>query len=168
MDYSDDWQLITKSHEENSNKYMALLPDTDDLSLITLKGHLIIEEILNFIIEKHCNYPKYLKDARLTFSQLICLTKALISIPMQSCAFPLVTKLNKLRNELAHNITPEKADKLATELVGLCNTDEMKGEHPLPQKVKLVICYIIGQLEVIGSVSEVVNNTPNKKIKRDC
>ena len=167
MDYSEDWQLITKSHEENSKKYMELLPETDDLSLITLKGHLIIEEILNFIIEKHCNYPKYLKDARLTFAQLICLTKALISLPMQGCCFPLITKLNKLRNELAHNITTEKADKLATELVELCNTTEIEDERPLPQKVKLAICYIIGQLSVIGSVSELVNDMPNKPIKQD-
>ncbi|WP_057833215.1 hypothetical protein [Colwellia sp. TT2012] len=157
MEISDNYIEIAKSHEDNSKKYMELIPDINDLSLVTLKGHLIIEEILYFIVLKHCSFPKYLDEARLSFAQLTALTKALINIPLHECAFPAIGKLNKLRNNLAHNISSDKAANLAKELVLLCKIDSLE-DKSLPEQVRGAICFIIGQLSVIGSISEMVEN----------
>ncbi|WP_155890825.1 hypothetical protein [Desulfuromonas sp. TF] len=153
MEASKKLQITTNSIREHGFKFLELIPDTEDLTLITLKGHLIIEEILYFIVIKHCQFPKYIAEARLSFSQLSSLTKAMINVPIHDCVFPAIDKLNKLRNNLAHNITPDKAIKLAKEFVNLCDPQRNK-DLTLPQQVRYSIVYVLGQLTAIGSVSE--------------
>jgi hypothetical protein len=166
MSNCESWDEIADSHKEKSLKFMELLPDTEDLTLITLKGHLIVEEILYFIVLKHCTFPKYLDEARLSFAQLTNLAKAMINIPLHECAFPAISKLNKLRNNLAHNIESEKAEALAKEFISLCKTTNADGKT-IPQQVKSSICYILGSLSAIGTVSEIMKEMPNKPLKQD-
>ena len=144
-------------HNDVSLKLLELLPKTDDLTLITLKGHLIVEEALNTLVKSHCNYPGYIIKARLSFAQLSSLSKALISMPIHEQVFPVIDKLNKLRNNLAHNITSNKADQLAKELVGIIKiegADHLKHELSIAAQVRLVIVYILSQLSMLAAVSE--------------
>ena len=112
MSHETEWDEIMDAYEERSNRYLQLLPDTDDLILVTLKGHLVVEEILHAIVKSHCSFPEHLEDTRLSFLQLANLTKALINLPTTSkSVFPAILKLNKLRNHLAHNLSSNLAEK---------------------------------------------------------
>ena len=161
MSSEDNFKGIFDSYDERSKSLMDLLPETDDITLITLKGHLIIEEALYSIVSSHCNFPKYIDDARLSFSQLSNIAKALISLPLHQTMFPAILKLNKLRNNLAHNISSDKAETLANEFVSLCG-DSDKSDQELCEQVKVSICYLLGGLSVIGAASEMIGNMPNE------
>jgi hypothetical protein len=54
------------------------MPLTTDLSLLILKGHLLVEEQIDRLITRMCEAPKFLDEARLTFFQKFCLTLALV------------------------------------------------------------------------------------------
>ena len=134
-----------------------MMPDTNDITLITLKGHLIIEEVLYEILKSHCTFPKYLEKTKLSFAQLANLTRSLINLPLQEIVFPAILKLNSLRNNLAHNLDSDKADKLIRETVDLCFNKENRKEFSndsLDKQLKYAIGYMLGQLSILGAVSE--------------
>ena len=62
---------LHKISDEQWERYRKLLPESDDVSLVVLKGHLIIEEMLYSIAQEHCAYPNSLERANLT--SLSCL-----------------------------------------------------------------------------------------------
>ncbi|VEE62934.1 Uncharacterised protein [Shewanella putrefaciens] len=146
---------IFKEHDARSQALLKLFPETEDLTIIVLKGHLIIEEALYTILQTHCNYPEYLDEARLSFAQLSSLVKAVISLPMHEIIFPPIAKLNKLRNNLAHNLTSSQTETLAKEFVLLVGhaTTEHKASS-LPAQVKYSIHYVLGVFCAAGAVSE--------------
>ncbi|WP_376694484.1 hypothetical protein [Wenzhouxiangella sp. EGI_FJ10409] len=88
------------------------LPRGDDLTLIVLKGHLLVEEQINGLIGDNVIDEKPLERARLTFAQRIALVRALVPPSrVSSLKLDATEKLNSLRNELAHNLSSEKIEK---------------------------------------------------------
>jgi len=78
-----------------------LLPEGEDLILVILKGHLLIEEQLELVLEHLSRSPGELQDARLTFAQRFRLVRALTGNPgTEVCRF--IKNLNSLRNQLMH------------------------------------------------------------------
>ena len=73
-----------------------------------LKGHLLIEEQVIVLIENRIAKFKPVEEANLTTHQKICLAEALIEefYPNGEDAWlwPAIKKLNKLRNDIAHNL----------------------------------------------------------------
>jgi len=162
---SEDLQNKLDSHKELNDKLMALLPETDDLSLMALKGHLIIEESLNSLVKSHCSYPQYIVKARLSFAQLSNISKSLVNLPIHEHVFPAIDKLNALRNNLAHNITSEKADILANELIQICGTKDKGDERSTAFHVSICVCYILGQLSILSGVSEFLLTQNEDQVK---
>lgn len=152
---------LFRSHDERNQLLLDLLPKVDDITLITLKGHLLVEEALYSIVVSHCNFPKYIGEARLSFYQLSHLAKALIALPIHDSVFPAIHRLNKLRNELAHNVSSQKEEMLVNELVSLCGNLKAT-ERGLPEQVRGAICYIMGGLSVVGAVSEFIADKSNQ------
>jgi len=76
----------------------------EDLSLIVLKGHLVVEEILFNAVVSALKYPEALKSANLSFYKLACLAKALFYEDRHAPIWDTIFELNKLRNALAHNL----------------------------------------------------------------
>jgi hypothetical protein len=62
-------ELAREEFESGIRRFEKLLLDRTDSLLIVLKGHLLIEEQLQKIIEAAVRNPKLIRDARLTFSQ---------------------------------------------------------------------------------------------------
>jgi len=48
--------------EKRSERFFKHLPETDDLTLLVLKGHLLIEEQLNDALAKCCESPESLEN----------------------------------------------------------------------------------------------------------
>jgi hypothetical protein len=80
------------------------MPDTDDVTLIVLKGHLLVEEMLVQLAEIVLPHPQYLSDAKLMFHKLACVVRAAVPQRSDDVAWELIFSLNSIRNDLAHNL----------------------------------------------------------------
>jgi hypothetical protein len=88
--------------------FLAHMPADDaDVSLIILKGHLLVEQRVREFVENRLLTPKALSAARLTSHQWICLAEAnCLPNPDPAWLWATVRELNSLRNSLAHNLAP--------------------------------------------------------------
>ncbi|MES9902047.1 MAG: hypothetical protein ABW168_05110 [Sedimenticola sp.] len=91
-------------------RFMETLPKSGDVELTLLKCHLLVEEELTNIIYKSHKNPKYIKDARLSFSQKTKLARASNDISHSAWVWKGLELLNKTRNELAHNLTSHEIE----------------------------------------------------------
>lgn len=97
----------TKDPRRHIFRYDDHMPDTDDLTLVVLKGHLLVEEVMIELASLVLPHSDCLDSARLTFYQRACVVKAAIPSRATDC-WELIFKLNSLRNDLAHNLEPPK------------------------------------------------------------
>jgi hypothetical protein len=98
--------LATRQFFADIERYSKHLPKTSDPTLLVLKGHLLIEELLNKLIDQHLTKPSALTDARLETHQRICLAEALFHDRAHAWVWSALKKLNTIRNQLAHNLEP--------------------------------------------------------------
>lgn len=152
---------LFKEQDEKWERYQALLPDTDDLILVVLKGHLIIEEMLNDLINRLCPNPQHIESAKLNFVQLTYVAQSMLLLPVMDGAWAAIKVLNTLRNKLSHHLEPKDMEKYIVELERLCTTDEKLPAHYKPPtsdagRAKASICFIIGQLSVCIPISDFI------------
>lgn len=162
-------RLAKLFREEHTNwdRYKKLLPESEDVELIVLKGHLIIEEMLYKLAVEHFPYPKHFKSARLSFKQLSLIVRALVMLPVMDKGWEAIAILNTLRNKLSHNLEPQNINTYIDNLERLCTTDEPLPENYKPpetsaKKAASAICFIIGQLSILSSMAVFFER--NKKI----
>ena len=87
-------------------RVMKHLPKQGDLSLIILKGHLLIEELLFALVSSAAKDPAAIKSANLSYYGLASVAKALFYESRVGPVWDAMFELNKLRNTLAHNLEP--------------------------------------------------------------
>ncbi len=77
--------------------------------MMILKGHLLIEEQVNLLLEARIPKSSVLKDANFTTHHKIVLAEAVIeetySGGQDAWLWPAIRKLNKLRNDIAHHLS---------------------------------------------------------------
>jgi hypothetical protein len=95
------------------------IPETTDLSLITLKGHLIMEEELNKALKVKTPYPEHIDKAGLKFNQLLQLNKSLYFKQSMSWVWGAASKLNSIRNDYSHSLVPENGGVKVVEFIEL-------------------------------------------------
>lgn len=101
-------------------RLLAKLPSGDDLDLIVLKGHLLIEERLRDIVRVAISRrPEALDDSRLRFAQLSALARGMTYEERFDWSFLAINKLNAIRNELVHDLDPPRVARLTDELVSI-------------------------------------------------
>ncbi len=86
------------------NKLKAHLPIAKDPTAVIVRGHLLVEELLEEFISIHLREPTAIKDARLTFHQKFRLVQGLIGSKSDNPMWKSVEQLNKLRNQISHNL----------------------------------------------------------------
>jgi hypothetical protein len=97
------------------------MPETDDLCLITLKGHLLVEEMLTELVGLALPNAQYLSEAHLTFYQLACVARSAVPLRAEDTCWEVIFSLNRLRNDLSHCLEPPR---LIACLEGLWRADE--------------------------------------------
>ena len=100
---------VTQRQRNAFRRFLKLLPHGQDLTLVILKGHLLIEEQVRQIIDERMKKPEALKDARIECYQAICIAEAFCP-EEHEYIWNSVKKLNKIRNELAHQTEPVGLD----------------------------------------------------------
>jgi len=127
--------------EENFDlsRFMEHFPIEGDSTLQVLKGHLLLEELLRDIFELQLPHPTALKGnkgASYDCHQIICLVEAITPV---SHTVPWIwegaKKLNNIRNNLAHQLTPKGLDQKIDDLIECVKTqspeiDEVRQEVP--------------------------------------
>lgn len=103
-------------------RYDKHMPKTDDLSLIVLKGHLLVEEALYALADSALPHPQHLKKINnLPFATLAHVIRAAVPQNSEDVCWQLIFKLNSLRNDFAHELEPPD---LQTDLQKLFSIDE--------------------------------------------
>jgi len=118
------------------NRFISHLPlDSTDNVTVVLKGHLLVEELLREYVSLQFQKPEMLKDARLTFHQILCIARASSNNASNEKLWLSIEKLNGLRNKLAHSLEPKDLEIKIKEFVShLSNFNS--GEAYISQDLK--------------------------------
>lgn len=112
---------MTKSNNDSLGdfaKFWTHLPFTSqDETSIVLKGHLLVEDLMREFCASKMAKEGELEKARLSFSQITSLTKALQPYEALPWVWTAVDKINTLRNRLAHRLTPIDYQKLRSDFI---------------------------------------------------
>jgi len=134
-------------------RFLQHMPPDDDITLIVLKGHLLIEEKLEHIIGLIVAHSDRLNDLRLTFAQKVALAQAMCWSKHESDMWDLIACVNSLRNEFAHQLespkTQAKLNRLLEVLHASIERKEMRdwmAGLSEPQQLKYSIAFALGFL----------------------
>jgi hypothetical protein len=148
--------ILKTDTEKHQERFFRFLPENNDITSLILKGHLLIEEILNNLIDQKCKLPCYIEEAKLTFFQKIKLLQALIESDIQSkIPWNSLESLNILRNQISHNIEPKDFEtKIENFIFARFNKNKCIKIKYNDQRIDFFrkeLCFIAGYLESIWS-----------------
>lgn len=104
-------------HLERYNKeFKKHLGEVDELQQYILKGHLVIESILDNVIKLIFFHPEHIQDGRFGFMHKVNLARAFALNKNKSTTWKLVVSINAVRNEIAHQLGGEKRDRKMQQL----------------------------------------------------
>jgi hypothetical protein len=101
-------KLVAGYLEKYFERFMEHMHQVDDVAVTILKGHLLIEEIIDNILEMIFFHAEELPGARLTFIQKVALARAYALRKNKDQEWNLVLAINELRNGTAHELVGEK------------------------------------------------------------
>lgn len=142
--------------DESYQRYSKHFPRTDDLTLIIIKGHLLIEVEINTLLMLLVKNIKHLEKAKLTFYQKNCLLESLLlKGNIKGTIFKKIEMINNIRNQIAHNLEPKALDEKVRDLL-YCLLPEWKdmiGDKDKNQFKLLRIAFsqLLGQLSLLVS-----------------
>ncbi len=135
-------------------RFAEKMPQTDDLTLIVLKGHLLIEEWINSTINGLLPNPQALKAAQLDCFQRTRLLMAMLPDHGFHDILELFEKLNAIRNKFGHMLEPPQIDDRIAAFVDSVESHmetQLKAtELPQPKRLSRAICFLAGQLHMVG------------------
>jgi hypothetical protein len=88
--------------EHITDRFSRLMSRLQDMTLLVLKGHLLIEEQLEYFLEQATRAPGQLVDARLSYAQKLQLVRALSG--MSGEMFDFAKAINGIRNSLGSGV----------------------------------------------------------------
>jgi hypothetical protein len=143
----------TQPDDPSLSRFQRYLPKGRDVTLIILRGHLLVEEELNELLELLVHNPQHLQKARLSFAQRVRLVHALY--PARGASEPLmvaIEKLNSLRNSLAHQLEPKdltasicQFNAAALASVSKSGRADVEKSYTI-KELKMSIAFLVGRL----------------------
>jgi hypothetical protein len=101
-----------------------VLEDINDIELSLLKCHLLIEKELERVVLIGAEKPKYISESRLTFSNKAALVRSFHNSKCEPWVWGAITKLNKVRNLLAHNLSSAEIENEIASYTSLLKNEE--------------------------------------------
>lgn len=98
-------------------RLMTHMPATFDFTMVTLKGHLLLEEQLNNYVDGFMEKPHVLNSSRLQFDLKVKLAHALSGDLPNPAVWDALRVLNKIRNSLAHRLDDQNLNNLQAEFI---------------------------------------------------
>jgi hypothetical protein len=145
-------KFISSVSEQAADFFASSFTGSDFETLI-LRSHLWVERQLEKIIENSVNKPNRILESRFNFSNKLAVVRALVETDKNKNLFLLVDSLNKIRNQMAHNIENDKLQVLIKKL----NSDIILGENnqledESTQKLKITLAQMYGVLIAINEL----------------
>lgn len=106
--------------EDASLCFLQEMANVKDEHLHIMRGHLLIEKKLRELLNDKVVKPDALSDARLTFTQVLCIVEALYWKENSDWLWQQIRKLNNIRNSLSHQLDPKKYDEAIKEYFEMC------------------------------------------------
>ena len=158
--------------EDDQKRWGRIMPLTEDTVLMILKGHLLIEEQFQGIINEWVNNPSALEDARLTFIQKLRLSNAIGGYLSRPVIWETAREVNSIRNHLAHQAEPKNIkEKLESLFAQCCLNDRylpVKEATSLSARLYLTLgitwASLSGVRDSVGIIH--ANVWPSKRVSR--
>jgi hypothetical protein len=112
-------RIGTEEYFNSFEQFRTHLPVGKEDDLLILKGHLLIERLIERFHEQNLARPTRLANARLTFAQKLAVASALRFDPGDDWLWEAVAGLNRLRNELTHRLPSPRFDELRQQFISL-------------------------------------------------
>lgn len=153
----ENFDLIKEVRDKRQGRIFAHLPKTNDLTLLALKGHLLVEEVLEEIIHAYCLQPSHLEGVDIRFQVKAKLARALIGDILPDSMWTMVDALNSIRNDLAHKLESQKLKAKVEAFIEKRYLDNKELKRPdktpeTPEEIahefSITIHYLLGQLTV--------------------
>ena len=148
--------------EDFEVRFRRYMPRSNDLTLVILKGHLLMKESVNTLLEELLPNPRALEPANPKLFLRICLLRALLPSGYFAGVLEAATKLNELRNKLAHHLEHPQLERIANEF--LCAL-EVRGElgdsssdDPVGPRLKRCIALLCGQFHGMAKAQMVIKS----------
>ena len=93
-----------------------------DVELAILKSHLLIESLTKDFLSKKIKHPEHLEKANLGSYQAILLARSLNDRNTNDWAWEAALKLNSIRNDLSHNLIPQKLQSKIDEFINFVDS----------------------------------------------
>ncbi|MDA3788301.1 MAG: hypothetical protein PF503_07375 [Desulfobacula sp.] len=134
-------------------KFIQYMPKGDDLTLV-LKGHLLLEEKLELIISSFFPNAKVIHRARFSFHNKTVLSQAICWRQPDDEMWSLITLINSLCNDLAHNLESNKRESRCDAVIQKhleisandSDYNDLK-QCPKSDQLKLAFIHALGFLE---------------------
>lgn len=126
----------------------------DDTAQILLKGHLVVEDLMNKALEAFVLHGEHVEDARLQFNQKLELCKAISVSENKNNMWNLIKKINVLRNALSHSLDPDRRKKAVESLASAYDQEfnpKTRDIEDMPEEAALCLAAISGSLGYLHS-----------------
>jgi hypothetical protein len=123
---------------------------SDQLVTNTLSGHLVMEELMTEIIGKFFWTDEFVDDLRLSFHQKMLLCRSISKDNRDERMWVLISKINKLRNDIAHYLDQKRRVKTVNEIRSTFSIGDTFNEEDHADLVLAVIGYCMGMLKALS------------------
>lgn len=144
-------------------RILRYLEPIDDVTILLLRSHLIVEQQINAALQKILPGAGALDVGRLTFHQRVQLLRALDVNRKAEDALRFSDRLNSIHNRLAHRLEPVGIDDATAGFVNdVAAAISMKFEDTLPLNVRMASCiaYICGWLQWVEQATSIRFRNP--------
>lgn len=97
---------MTEDEEAAAERFIKAFREqmhhVDEFIQVVLNGHLEIEGELDTYLDRIFAHPKHLRDARLSFYQKVCITRAYTPLSRDRPEWAMMILFNSIRNKIAH------------------------------------------------------------------
>jgi hypothetical protein len=142
-----------ESRDNFEERFRKHLPRSNDLVLITLKGHLLMEEQINCLLDVFLPNPRALDPARPNLFLRLRLVRALLDAGNVDRFLDAAEALNTLRNRFAHHLDHPQIEAYITGFLRLLEGPEEITEfekEPTARRLKRCIAALCGVLYGFG------------------
>lgn len=157
---------------ERYKGFMQHLPENArDQTLIALKGHLLLESCLREYICNRVNHPDRFRKKQHNFSTLIDFASCLEDDDSISWVWSALRKANKIRNQLAHQLEPEKIDILQKDFIDYVEMNDGKfsvstDREMQYEKLALIYFQLFDVMAIAVRVKGVMSEESNIALER--
>ena len=150
-------QALPPQGDEINKLVDELVQQRDELRDIVLRGHLMVEQMLERAITAWLPEPSSFEEARLGFHQKLSLVRGLNVRHPNEPLWRALAALNSLRNDFAHKLTSTQRDQRVRNFLEVTESDfpvpetvrKGKKELPIHLEAALAFAYLLSSLNQI-------------------